>query len=50
MNLVEMVPSEYGVIVVLTTPDGDTYWQTMTWEEFERLRAALEAWPPPAGP
>lgn len=42
MNLVEMVPCEYGVTVVLTTPEGEVTCEHMTWEEFERLRERLE--------
>jgi hypothetical protein len=42
MNFIEMVPCDDGVIVVLTTPEGEVSMQQMSWKEFERLRVALE--------
>ena len=37
-----MVPCGDGVIVVLTSPEGEVTLQQLSWAEFERLREALE--------
>lgn len=41
-NEVEFVPTEEAILVAVHQPDGTTVTHEMTWEEFERLRAACK--------
>lgn len=39
---IELVPTEEALLVMVTDDEGTVHTHEMTWEQFERLRTALQ--------